>query len=80
MAFILEEYQPMCKNIVKISAIIGKFRPPNGWNRYFIFRLLSHALVSPGKLAELLDNVKMKLIEHFKEYELTMTEIHQYYD
>ena len=42
--------------------------------------LLSHAIISPGKLAELLDHVKMKLIEHFKEYELAMTEIHQYYD
>ena len=42
--------------------------------------LLSHTIFPPGKLAELLDHVKMKLIEHFKEYELAMTEIHQYYD
>ena len=42
--------------------------------------LLSHTLIPPGKLAELLDHVKMKLVEHFKEYELAMTEIHQYYD
>ena len=42
--------------------------------------LFSHTLIPPGKLAELLDHVKMELIEHFKEYELAMTEIHQYYD
>ena len=40
--------------------------------------LLSHTKLPPGKLAELLDH--MKLIENFKEYELAMTEIHQYYD
>ena len=42
--------------------------------------LLSHTIIPPGKLAELLGHVKMELIEHFKEYELAMTEIHQYYD
>ena len=42
--------------------------------------LLSHAIIPPGKLAELLEHVIMELIEHFKEYELAMTEIHQYYD
>ena len=42
--------------------------------------LLSHTILPPDKLAELLDHVKMKLVEHFKEYELAMTEIHQYYD
>ena len=42
--------------------------------------LLSHTIIPPGKLAELLDHVTMKLIKHFKEYELAMTEIHQYYD
>ena len=42
--------------------------------------LLSHTIIPPGKLEGLLDHVKMKLIEHFKEYELAMTEIHQYYD
>ena len=42
--------------------------------------LLSHTIIPPGKLAELLGHVKMKLIEHFKEYELAMTEIHQNYD
>ena len=42
--------------------------------------LLSHTIIPPGKLAELLDHVEMKLIEHFKKYELAMTEIHQYYD
>ena len=42
--------------------------------------LLSHTTIPPGKLAELLDHVKMKLIEHFKEYELAMTEIHRNYD
>ena len=42
--------------------------------------LLSHSIIPPGKLAELLDHVNMELIEHFKEYELAMTEIHQYYD
>ena len=38
--------------------------------------LLSHTIIPPGKLAELLGHVKMELIEHFKEYELAMTEIH----
>ena len=42
--------------------------------------LLSHTIIQPGKLAELLGQVKIELIEHFKEYELAMTEIHQYYD
>ena len=42
--------------------------------------LLSHTIIPPGKLAELLDHVKMNLIEHFKKYEFAMTEIHQYYD
>ena len=42
--------------------------------------LLSHTIIPPGKLAELLDHVKLKLIEHFKECELAMTEIHQYND
>ena len=42
--------------------------------------LLSHTIIPPGKLAELLDHVKIKLIEHFKEYELAMTKIYQYYD
>ena len=42
--------------------------------------LLSHTIIPPGKIAELLHHVKMKLIEHFKEYELAMTQIHQYYD
>ena len=28
--------------------------------------LLSHTIIPPGKLAELLDPVKMKLIEHFR--------------
>ena len=42
--------------------------------------LLSHTIIPPGKLAELLGNIKMELIEHFKEYELAMTEVHQYYD
>ena len=42
--------------------------------------LLSHTIIPAGKQLELLDSVKMKLIEHFKEYELAMTEIHQHYD
>ena len=42
--------------------------------------LLSHTIFPPGKLAGLFDHVKMKLIEHFKEFELAMKEIHQYYD
>ena len=42
--------------------------------------LLSHTIIPAGTLAELLDHVKRKLIEYFKEYELTMTEIHQHYD
>ena len=42
--------------------------------------LLSHTIIPPGKLAELLEHVNMELIEHFKEYELAMTEIHQYFD
>ena len=38
--------------------------------------LLSHTIIPPGKLAELLEHVNMELIEHFKEYELAMTEIY----
>ena len=42
--------------------------------------LFYHTIIPPGKLAELLDHAKMKFIYHFNEYELAMTEIHQYYD
>ena len=42
--------------------------------------LLSHTIIPPGKLADLLEHVNMESIEHFKEYELAMTEIHHYYD
>ena len=42
--------------------------------------LLLHTVILPGKLAELLDHVKRRMIEHFKEYELAIAEIHQYYD
>ena len=42
--------------------------------------LLSHTIIPSGKLAELLDHIKVELIEQFKEYELAMTEIYQYYD
>ena len=42
--------------------------------------LLSHSIIPPGKLAELFKHVNMELIEHFKEYELAMTEMHQYND
>ena len=37
--------------------------------------LLSHSIITPGKLAELLEHVSMELIEHFKEYELAMIKI-----
>ena len=30
--------------------------------------LLSHTIIAPGKLEELLDHVKMKSIDHFKQY------------
>ena len=46
----------------------------------YLLGLLSHTIIPPGKLAELLEHVNMELIEHFKEYELAMTKIHQYYD
>ena len=39
--------------------------------------LHSHSKIPPGKFAELLEHVNMELIEHFNEYELAMTEIHQ---
>ena len=42
--------------------------------------LVLHAIILPGKLAELLHHVKRKVIEYFKEYEWAMTEIHQYFD
>ena len=42
--------------------------------------LLSHTIIPPGKLAELLEHVNTELMEHFKDYELAMTVIHQYYD
>ena len=42
--------------------------------------LLSHTIIPPGKLAELLNHVKRKLMEHFKQNKLAMIEIHQYYD
>ena len=38
--------------------------------------LLSHSIILPGKLAELLEHVNMELIEQFKEDELAMKEIH----
>ena len=42
--------------------------------------LLSYTIITPGKLEELQVHVKMKLIKHFKGYELAMTEILQYCD
>ena len=42
--------------------------------------LLSHTIILSGKLAELLDHVKRKLMEHFKKYKVAVTEVHQYYD
>ena len=42
--------------------------------------LLSHTIILPGKLAELLDHMKRKLMKHFKENELAMTEIHHFCD
>ena len=42
--------------------------------------LLSYIIVPTGILAELLHHVNRKVFEHFKEYELAMREIHQYYD
>ena len=42
--------------------------------------LLPHTVIPPIKLAELLDHVKRKFIEHFKEYELAMAKIFQHYD
>ena len=68
------------KKFVKIPTIIGRFRPFNGWIESLSSGLLTHSIIPPGKLAELLEHVNMELIEHFKEYELAMTEIHQYYD
>ena len=40
--------------------------------------LSSGIIIPQGKLEELLDHVKMKLMDLFKEYELAMTKIHQY--
>ena len=42
--------------------------------------LLSHTIIPPGILSELLNCLKRKLMKHFKEYEFPMTEIHQFYD
>ena len=42
--------------------------------------LLANTKIPPGKLTELLAYMKRKLMEHVKEYELAMTEIHKYYD
>ena len=42
--------------------------------------LLLQTIIAPIKLAELLDHVKRKLMDHFKEYKLVMTEMHQKYD
>ena len=42
--------------------------------------MLSHTIIPPVKLVEILDHVKRKLMEHFKEHELAMTANHQYYD
>ena len=40
--------------------------------------VLLHTIKTPCNLAELLDDVKMKLIEEFYDYELAMTKSHQY--
>ena len=64
------------KTSVKISTIIGRFRPLMDGLDTLSSGLLSHTITPPGKLAELLEHVKMKSIEHFKEYELAMTVIH----
>ena len=47
---------------------------PDGLNT--LFRIAFTYYTLPAKSSGLLDYVKMKLIEHFTEYDLAMTEIH----
>ena len=67
---------------LSIPTTIGRIRSPDRWTSYFFLRFAStkKKIIQQGKLAELLENVKKKLMECLKEYELAMTEIHQYYD
>ena len=74
------KYQLVWKEIAKISAIIGRFKPPNGWTRNFIFRFAFSYYNSTRQTGRVTRTCENEMIEHFNEYELAMTEIHRYYD
>ena len=70
----------MERNLSKYQQLLAYLDHLMDWPDTLSSGLLSCAIILAGKLAELLDHVKMTLIEHFKEYELAMTEIHEYYN
>ena len=80
LALILSRISQYGKKCVKLPTIIDRFRSPDRWTWYFVFRFAFTYYNSTNVLADLLDNTKRKLLEHFKECELAMTEIHQDYD
>ena len=42
--------------------------------------LLSHSVISPDVLKELIDHVKQELVEKYPEYELVIDQVHEYYN
>ena len=81
LAFILGRISAnMERNLSKYQQLLADFDHLMDGLDTLSSGLLSHTIIPPGKLAELLGHVKMELIDHFKEYELAMTEICQYYD
>ena len=81
LAFILGRISTnMGRNLSKYPEVLADFGHLMDAINALASGLFSQTIIPPGKLAELLDHMKMKLIEHFKEYELAITEIHQGYD
>ena len=81
LAFILDGISAiMERNLSKYQQVLADLDHLMDGLETLSLGLFSNTIILPGKLAELMDHVKMKLIESFKEYELAMTEIPQYYD
>ena len=79
LAFILERISAnMERNLSKYKELLADLDHLLDGLDTLSSGLLSHTIIPPGKLAILLGYVNMESIEHFKEYELAMTEIYQY--
>ena len=68
LAFILERISAnMERNLSKYQQLLADFDHLMDGLDSLSSGLLSHSIIPPGKLAKLLEHVKMELTEHFKE-------------